>query len=130
MVTSGLQFENMAAHLRSSWERAMEQTEIKQITSGEKRDPNAVVAVFKDHVAADEAVKQLQRSGFDMRKLSVIGRGYHTEEQVVGYYNTGDRMKLWGKWGAFWGAKCGSWAGISNSFRRWRSKNSRSTITR
>jgi hypothetical protein len=22
---------------------------------------------------------------------------------VVGYYNTGDRMKYWGKTGAFWG---------------------------
>ncbi len=23
--------------------------------------------------------------------------------EVVGYYNAGDRMKYWGKWGAFWG---------------------------
>ncbi len=31
---------------------------------------------------------------------------FHAEpahEQVVGYYNTGDRMKYWGKMGAFWG---------------------------
>ena len=32
-----------------------------------------------------------------------VGKGYHTDEQVVGYYNTGDRMKYWGKVGAFWG---------------------------
>ena len=32
-----------------------------------------------------------------------LGKGYHTDEQVVGYYNTGDRMKYWGKIGAFWG---------------------------
>jgi len=38
-----------------------------------------------------------------MRKLSIVGKGYHTDEQVVGYYNTGDRMKYWGKTGAFWG---------------------------
>ncbi|MDA4133441.1 MAG: permease, partial [Thaumarchaeota archaeon] len=25
------------------------------------------------------------------------------EENVTGYYNTGDRMKYWGKMGAFWG---------------------------
>jgi hypothetical protein len=25
------------------------------------------------------------------------------DEQVVGYYNAGDRMKYWGKWGALWG---------------------------
>jgi len=37
-------------------------------------------------------------------KLSVVGKDYHTDEKVVGYYNAGDRMKYWGKWGAFWGA--------------------------
>jgi hypothetical protein len=48
-------------------------------------------------------VKELQRGGIDMRKLSIVGKGYHTDENVVGYYNTGDRMKYWGKIGAFWG---------------------------
>ena len=38
-----------------------------------------------------------------MKKLSIVGRDYHTEEHVVGYYNAGDRMKFWGKLGAFWG---------------------------
>src|SRR5208282_223175 len=48
-------------------------------------------------------VKELQRGGVDMHKLSIVGKGYHTEQQVVGYYSTGDRMKYWGKVGAFWG---------------------------
>ena len=64
---------------------------------------NAVVAIYDSHSQAEEAVKELQRSGFDMKKLSIVGRDYHTEEHVVGYYNTGDRMKHWGKLGAFWG---------------------------
>jgi hypothetical protein len=38
-----------------------------------------------------------------MKKLSVIGKDYHSEENVVGYYNTGDRMATWGKFGLFWG---------------------------
>ncbi len=29
------------------------------------------------------------------------------DEHVVGYYNTGDRMKYWGKLGAFWGGLWG-----------------------
>ena len=66
-------------------------------------DTNAVVAVYDNHSAAEDAVKELQKSGFDMKKLSVVGKDYHTDEQVVGYYNAGDRMKYWGKWGAFWG---------------------------
>ena len=63
----------------------------------------SVVAVYRTHTEADHAVKELQRGGVDMRKLSIVGKGYHTDEQVVGYYNTGDRMKYWGKTGAFWG---------------------------
>ncbi|MGA7382955.1 MAG: general stress protein [Terriglobales bacterium] len=64
---------------------------------------NSVVAVYHTHPEADNAVRELQRCGVDMRKLSVVGKGYHTDEQVVGYYNTGDRLKYWGKTGAFWG---------------------------
>ncbi|HWR02354.1 MAG TPA: general stress protein [Chlorobaculum sp.] len=64
---------------------------------------NVTVGVFKSHEAAEEGVKDLQKSGFDMTKLSIIGKDYHTEEHVIGFYNTGDRVKAWGKLGAFWG---------------------------
>ena len=64
---------------------------------------NAVVGVYNSHTEAEASIKELQRSGFDMKKLSIVGKDYHTEEHVVGYYNTGDRMKVWGKLGAFWG---------------------------
>jgi len=64
---------------------------------------NAVVAIYESHSQAEEALKELQRAGFDMKKLSIVGKDYHTDEQVVGYYNAGDRMKRWGKSGAFWG---------------------------
>ena len=66
-----------------------------------KNEP--VVAIYDSHKEAEEAVKELQKSGFNMKQLSILGRDYHTEENVVGYYNTGDRMKYWGKMGAFWG---------------------------
>jgi len=61
---------------------------------------NSVVAIYHTHTDADRAVKELQRGGVDMHKLSIVGKGYHTDEQVVGYYNTGDRMKYWGKVGS------------------------------
>ncbi len=64
---------------------------------------NSVVAVYSTHTEADQAVKELQRGGVDLHKLSIVGKGYHTDEHAVGYYNTGDRMKYWGKIGAFWG---------------------------
>ncbi|MGB3493324.1 MAG: general stress protein [Elainellaceae cyanobacterium] len=68
---------------------------------------NSVVAIYPTHIAAETAVKELQQSGFDMKKLSIVGRDYHTDENVVGYYNTGDRMQAWGKVGAFWGGLWG-----------------------
>src|SRR5580704_6278214 len=66
-------------------------------------EQNAVVAVFATHTDAEAAVKELERAGIDMRTVSSVGKDSHTDEHVVGYYNTGDRMKYWGKMGAFWG---------------------------
>jgi uncharacterized membrane protein len=68
-----------------------------------KTERDAVVAVYGTHDGAENAVRQLQRAGIDMRTLSIVGKETNTDEHVVGYYNTGDRMKYWGKTGAFWG---------------------------
>jgi uncharacterized membrane protein len=70
-------------------------------------EKNTVVAVYSTHTEAEAAVKELQKSGFDMKRLSIVGKDYHTEEHIVGYYNTGDRMRYWGKLGAFWGGLWG-----------------------
>lgn len=64
---------------------------------------DAVIAVYDSHSQAEGALKELQRAGYDMKRLSIVGKDYHTEEHAVGYYNAGDRMKRWGKSGAFWG---------------------------
>jgi hypothetical protein len=64
---------------------------------------NSVVAIYDTHEQAEKAVKELQEAGVDMKSLSIAGKGQHTDEHVVGYYNAGDRMKYWGKIGAFWG---------------------------
>jgi hypothetical protein len=66
-----------------------------------------VIAVYNSHVEAEDGIKQLQKSGFDMKKLSIVGKDYHTEEHPVGYYNVGNRMRYWGKLGAFWGGMWG-----------------------
>lgn len=70
-------------------------------------DPGSVVAIYDSHEQAASAVQQLRKGGLDVKKVSILGRDYHTEEQVVGYYNAGDRMRYWGKAGAFWGGLWG-----------------------
>jgi hypothetical protein len=62
---------------------------------------NSVVAVFTSHFNAEADISKLQKGGFDMKKLSIVGKHYHTKEHVVGYYTSGDHMLSWGKLGAF-----------------------------
>ena len=59
--------------------------------------------IFNTHIEAEQAIQSLSRAGFDMKKLSLVGKGYHTEEHPIGFYTTGDRIKTWGGMGAFWG---------------------------
>jgi hypothetical protein len=74
------------------------------------------IAVYDSHFKAEEAIKTLQRSGFDMKRLSIVGKDYQTEEHALGFYNTGDRMKVWGKLGAFWGGLFGFMFGSAMFF--------------
>jgi len=80
---------------------------MSQVNSNE----NSVVAVYALHTDAESAINMLKKSDFDIKKLAIVGQGYRTEDQVVGYYTTGDRMKHWGKTGAFWGGIWGMLVG-------------------
>jgi hypothetical protein len=42
-----------------------------------------------------------------MKRLSIVGKDFQSDQTVLGYYNTGDRMKAWGQTGAFWGGLWG-----------------------
>jgi len=86
----------------------MESTEQAEATkAADLRFDHSVVGAVRTHDDAEEVVKALQRAGFDMKKLSVVGKGYHSEEHPLGFYTTGDRMKGWGGIGAFWGSLWG-----------------------
>lgn len=74
---------------------------------------DTAVAVFDDHAAAEAAIAKLAQAGFDLKTLSVVGKGYHTDEHVIGFYSSGDRIAFWGQRGAFWGALWGLFFGGS-----------------
>jgi hypothetical protein len=74
------------------------------------------VAVYDLHAQAEGAVKALQRAGFDMKRVSIIGKDYESEEHVVGFLNAGDRAKIFGKWGALWGGLMGILFGSAMMF--------------
>lgn len=70
-------------------------------------DTNSTVAIYQSHQQATAAVARLREAGIDVTKISIVGKDYHTDEHVTGYYNAGDRMKYWGKLGVFWGGLWG-----------------------
>jgi hypothetical protein len=53
----------------------------------------SAVAIYNTHTDAEAAVKELQAAGIDMKLLSIVGKDYRTEDHVVGYYKTGERLK-------------------------------------
>ncbi len=65
--------------------------------------PDSAFFVFDTHSAAEEAIRTLGQAGFDLKKLSLVGKGYHSEEKPIGFYTAGDRIRAWGGTGAFWG---------------------------
>jgi hypothetical protein len=77
-----------------------------------QEDQSSAVAVFSDHSGAENAIRTLKNSGFDITKLSVLGKDFPSEDNVVGIYGAGDRLKYWGKMGAFWG---GMWSLLPGS---------------
>lgn len=63
---------------------------------------NSIIAVYERQNDAEAGLLDLQRSGFDLKRISILGKESEYGEQVVGHYNTGGRMKYLGARGAFW----------------------------
>ena len=43
---------------------------------------HTIVADFPSHAEAERVVLELQKEGFDMQKLSIIGKDYHTVDEL------------------------------------------------
>ncbi|WP_131194504.1 DUF1269 domain-containing protein [Lichenihabitans psoromatis] len=67
----------------------------------------SMVAVYLTHEAAEEAIRKIADAGLSMSHFSIVGKGYHTDEQVIGFYSAGDRISFWGSRAAYWGGLWG-----------------------
>jgi hypothetical protein len=86
------------------------QTEVRcspEESAANNIDLSHCVAVFDRHQDAELAVTELQAAGFEMSKLSIVGRELDPEKHGLCFYNAGNRVKYWGKQGAFWGTVLG-----------------------
>ncbi|GEM79799.1 general stress protein [Vibrio superstes] len=77
---------------------------------------NKIVSVVNTHAEAEEVMTTLVNSGFDVNHLSIVGKGFETQEHATGFYNMNDRVKTWGKAGALWG---GVWGALLGSGMFW-----------
>jgi hypothetical protein len=62
-----------------------------------------VIATYPDHASAEDAVRRLQKDGFPMQNLSIIGKDFQAVERPLGLVTTGTVAKE--------GAKVGAWTG-------------------
>ena len=73
---------------------------------------HTIVGHFPSHVEAERVVLELQKAGFDMEKLSIIGKDYQTAEQVRGFLTWKDTAKAGAAGGGYWGSFVGGLFGI------------------
>jgi hypothetical protein len=58
--------------------------------------------LFTRHEEVDMALRALQRSSFDMRLLSLVGRPQAALGHPLGFYAEGEHIRSWGDHGDFW----------------------------
>jgi hypothetical protein len=77
-----------------------------------------LVAVYPDEETANIVVKRLIEMDFQMDLISVLGRIHASGDDPLGIYslNAGERMKVWGTHGLFWGGLWGMLAGAAGLF--------------
>jgi uncharacterized membrane protein len=73
---------------------------------------STIVGHFPSHTEAENAVLGLEKAGFDMQKLSIIGKDYQTSEQVRGFLTWQDTAKAGAAGGGYWGSFVGGLFGI------------------
>ena len=81
---------------------------------------HTIVATFPSHTEAERVVIALQKKGFDVQKLSIIGKHYRTTEHVRGFLTwkdvAADGAKGTGYLGSFVGGLFGILAGAGVLF--------------
>jgi hypothetical protein len=71
-------------------------------------DQDNVIGTYGTNAAAEEVVKELRKSGFDITDLSIMRKGVDIEHRFVGFYGEDERSRYWGARGALWGSAFGA----------------------
>jgi hypothetical protein len=63
---------------------------------------NTTVSICENSNQVQGAVAKLAGAGFDLKRISVIGRAFGSNGKPVAYYTHGDRLACWGEQNEFW----------------------------
>jgi uncharacterized membrane protein len=73
---------------------------------------HTIVGHYPSHLEAEEMVVGLEKQGFDLQKLSIIGKDYQTAEHVRGFLSWKDTARDSALGGGYWGSFVGGLFGI------------------
>lgn len=71
-----------------------------------------LIANYTTLQQAEDDIKKLKKNGYDITKLSLIGKDCYTEQSVLGYFNIYDKMEKWSTIGLFAIGLCGLLFGL------------------
>lgn len=74
--------------------------------------PHTIIGQFPSHTEAERVVLELQKEGFDLQKLSIVGKDYQTAEQVGGFLTWKDTAQAGAAASGYWGSFVGGLFGI------------------
>ena len=88
------------------------------MTASSASSHRIILALFDDAARAERAVRQLIDQNFPMDMISLLGKAQSSGDDPLGlYYASADeRVKAWGKMGAFWGGLWGLFTGAAGLF--------------
>jgi hypothetical protein len=77
-----------------------------------------LLAFYGDEKRAEQSLRKAVEADFPLDRISILGKAHASGDDPLGVYypSTGDRMKGWGKMGAFWGGLWGLLSGAAGMF--------------
>jgi hypothetical protein len=86
--------------------------------STRETDGQVIMAFFRNETLAESGLKALVEQDIPMDRVSMLGKASSSGDDPLGVYygNVGERMKGWGKMGAFWGGLWGLLTGAAGMF--------------
>jgi len=91
---------------------------VPPMTESSASTHRVILALFPDESRAERAVHELIERNFPMDMISLLGKAHSGGDDALGLYyaSAEERVKGWGKMGAFWGGLWGLFTGAAGLF--------------